>query len=294
MVKCARCAHIWLNPRPHVEEIGTIYPPTYYAYRFEEAFHPIAVKGKQILDGLKMRSILRHLDRAPASFLDIGCGTGRFLRYMDRRGVPRQRNYGLDLDRTTIGRLAAEGYQVACERVEECDMIPPGTLDLATMFHVNEHVDDPGAVVRRVATWLSPGGVFAIETPNVDSFDAHRFQRSYWGGYHFPRHWNLFSPETIGRLCKANGLTVLATKYQLGQSFWMFSLHHLLRYGSRPRPRLAQWFDPQKGLPALILFSAFDRVRASLGFKTSSMLVLARKPSGPPLTRVPAHRNHAS
>jgi 2-polyprenyl-3-methyl-5-hydroxy-6-metoxy-1,4-benzoquinol methylase len=277
-VRCEACGHVWLNPRPAISALPTIYPPTYYAYNYTQQINPIAVRGKELLDSLKMRGILRQLPKPPQSFLDIGCGNGRFLRVMDKRGVARANNYGLELDEKIVSALADEGYQVFHERVEECNRITANSLDLVTMFHVIEHVDAPAMVARRVADWLAPGGVFAVETPNLDSLDAHWFAETFWGGYHIPRHWSLFTPASLARLLRFVGLEVVTTKYQTGHSFWMYSLHHRLRYGSRPRPRLARWFNPFTGLPMLVLFTAFDKLRAALRYRTSAMLMLARKP----------------
>ncbi len=276
-VRCRHCGHRWLNPRPAIAALPVIYPPHYYAYHYEDEINPIAVRGKQLLDSVKLRGVLRHLDARPRSFLDIGCGTGRFLRAMDRRGVPRSSNYGLELDEAVVGRLRREGYQAFCRRVEVCDEIPPGKIDLITMFHVIEHVDDPGAVVRQAARWLSPGGVFAVETPNVESWDARLFRHRFWGGYHIPRHWNLFTPSSLQRLLEDQGLDVVRTRYQTGHSFWMYSIHHRLRYGTRPRPRLARVFDPFGSFALLGAFTAFDKIRAALGLRTSSVLLIARK-----------------
>ncbi len=277
-VRCAACGHVWLNPRPALSALRTIYPPTYYAYNYKQQINPIAVRGKELLDRLKMRGILRQLPAPPRTYLDIGCGDGRFLRVLERQGVARANNFGLELDAKIVSSLAAEGYQAFCQRVEACDRIPEDALDLATMFHVIEHVDDPAAVARRVAGWLAPGGVFAVETPNLDSLDARWFTERFWGGYHIPRHWNLFTPGSLARLLRDAGLEVVATQYQTGHSFWMYSVHHRLRYGPRPRPRLARWFNPFTGLPMLVLFTAFDKVRAALRCRTSAMLMLARKP----------------
>jgi len=278
-VRCTGCGHVWLNPRPALSALRTIYPPNYYAYNYREQINPLAVRGKEWLDRLKMRLILQHLPTLPGRYLDIGCGDGRFLKAVEKYGVRRENIYGLELDERVVRDLANQGYRAFCQRVETCNVIESVSLNLVTMFHVIEHVDAPAALVRNVAGWLVPGGIFAIETPNLESLDARWFHERYWGGYHIPRHWSLFTPASLGHLLEDAGLEIVGLKYQTGHSFWMYSFHHRLRYGRLPLPRLASWFSPLRGLPMLLLFTAFDRLRAMLGFSTSSMLMLARKPS---------------
>lgn len=280
-VRCAGCTHVWLNPRPAISTLGTIYPPQYYAYHYTEKVSSLALRAKNWLDSRKFAGMLGALGRPVRGFADIGCGDGRYLDFARRAGVEDARNYGLELDEQAVARLKARGYVGICQRVEECTAIPDGSLDLATMFHVIEHVDDPKAVVRHIARWIAPGGMFAVETPNIDSMDARLFPKTYWGGYHIPRHWNMFSPATLARLLTDAGLEVFATRYQTGHSFWMYSLHHATRYHKGSRPKLSRCFDPFGGLPslpALLAFTAFDKARAACGARTSSMLMLARKP----------------
>lgn len=278
-VRCITCGHVWLNPRPAVSELSTIYPPSYYAYNYGK-INPIARRAKEWLDLRKMARITKACASAPRTYLDVGCGDGRFLRTLERLNVPRSGLYGLELDQAVVDGLRAAGYNgVFCERVETTAKIPENRIDLITMFHVIEHVDDPGAVVRQIARWLSPGGVFALETPNLDSLDARLFQRTYWGGYHIPRHWNLFTPQSISRLLGDNGLEVVGTLFQTGHSFWMYSLHHLVRFEGASRPRGGAWFDPMKSLFGIAGFTAFDLVRGRFGAKTSAMLVICRKPA---------------
>jgi len=276
-VQCRACHHVWLNPRPAVSELSIVYPPTYYAYNYS-AINPIARKAKELLDRRKMARIIRHCPAPPRSYLDVGCGDGRFLRVMEQSGVPRPALYGLELDQRVVDRLRSQGYTgVLCDRAETVTTLPEAAIDLVTMFHVIEHVDNPGTVIGRIRRWLSPGGIFALETPNLDSWDARLFQRTYWGGYHIPRHWNLFTPASISRLLKDNGLEVLATTFQTGHSFWMYSLHHAVRHHGKSHPRTGAWFDPMKSLFGLAGFTLFDLLRGSLGAKTSAMLVISRK-----------------
>jgi SAM-dependent methyltransferase len=275
-VKCAECSHVWLNPRPAVSALPIIYPATYYAYTYDTEVNPIARRAKAMLDRSKLRRIVSRVERPVRSFLDIGCGDGRFLKTMEAQGLDKRQIYGLELDSGIVEKLRKQGYQAFCERVESCAGVPENSIDLVTMFHVIEHVDSPQLVIRQIARWLKSGGVLALETPNLDSLDARLFRDNYWGGYHIPRHWHLFSPETLARLLSDNGLTPIATQFQTGHSFWMYSFHHLLRY-SKGQLGLSRLFNPFKSLLPLSVFTGLDKARALTGQKTSAMLVLARK-----------------
>ncbi len=276
--RCLDCDHVWLDPRPAITALGTIYPPTYYAYDYARRIHPIAVRAKRWLDDRKLAAIRARLGRPATSYLDVGCGDGRFLRAMERTGVPRDRLFGLELDPTVVNGLASAGYRVECARVEDATLVGDRTIDLITMFHVVEHVDRPLAVVKKLARWLAPGGLLALETPNRDSLDARLFRRTYWGGYHIPRHWSLFTTEGVETLLRESGLEPVGVRYQTGHSFWLYSLHHALRYRLR-MPRLAKWFDPVGTLGPLAVVTAWDKLRAAMHFRTSAVLVLGRRPA---------------
>ncbi|HET7086199.1 MAG TPA: class I SAM-dependent methyltransferase [Rhizomicrobium sp.] len=277
VLRCARCGAARLDPRPDDVALPVIYPPTYYSYAMSETLSPLVLWGKSVLDRLKFGAILRALARPPASFLDIGCGDGHYLDLMAKRGIKPQRIFGIEMGASE--KLRNKGFCIFDGRVEDCEIVAPGSLDLVTMFHVIEHVADPVLVLARVRDWLSPDGVLALETPNLDSLDARLFRARWWGGYHFPRHWVLFDPASIRKALEKAGLEMLAIRYQTGHSFWLYSFHHLLRYNARfPMPRLARLFDPLRSKLMLILFTGLDILRRSLGMKTSAMLVLARRP----------------
>ncbi len=58
----------------------------------------------------------------------------------------------------------------------------------------------------------------------------------------------------------------------------MYLFRHSLKYGKIHLPWLAELFDPFKGfIGFLAAFTLLDKIRATLGFRTSSMLVLAEK-----------------
>lgn len=275
-VACLDCGQVRLHPRPSLAALPVIYPPTYYAYQYER-ISAVARRAKQLMDSSKLRTVLRSLDRPVSSYLDVGCGDGRYLEALAGRGVDRERLFGLELDERVVAELVRRGFRAWCERVETCERFDPESLDLITMFHVIEHLDAPDKVIARLSTWLRPGGLLALETPNIDSLDARLFRDGRWGGFHIPRHWHLFTPETISKLLVRFGLEVVDIRFQTGHSFWMYSLHHTLRYRTHPWPRLARLFDPLRSVLALAAFTAFDKARAALGARTSGMLILARR-----------------
>ena len=276
---CDECSAIWLDPRPALSELGTIYPSTYYAYEMSETLSPFVLRGKAFLDRMKFQSILRRLDHTPQSFLDVGCGDGRYMQQFAERGVAKEAIYGIDLPSPAIPKLRAKGFRVFAGRVEDCDVIEPQSIDLIVIFHVIEHVADPINVLRKLAGWLAPGGVLALETPNTSSIDHALFAGGWWGGYHIPRHWTLFNEPSFHRALKTVGLDFLSTQYQTGHAFWMNSFHHPLKYNSTlPMPRFARLLDPMHSRVLLAGVTGFDIVRRTLGARTSAMLVLARKP----------------
>jgi 2-polyprenyl-3-methyl-5-hydroxy-6-metoxy-1,4-benzoquinol methylase len=275
--QCVYCTTVVLSPRPTDEALPVIYPSNYYSYGMSTTLHPLILRGKSWLDTQKIRSIARHLRGRMDSYLDIGCGDGRYLHTIEGLfGLERKCIKGLELDSACVARLVAKEFDVRANRVEELAADAFQDLSLITMFHVIEHVADPKEVLMRAAGWLGDNGVIAVETPNIDSLDARMFKRTYWGGYHFPRHWTLFSTRSIERLFEASGLEIVATSYQTGHSFWLYSFHHWLRY-QLDMPSLARWFDPMRSKMMLIAVTGFDKLRALLGFKTSAILVLGRK-----------------
>ena len=277
--QCAACEAVWIDPRPALGELGTIYPPTYYAYDMSETLSPFVLRSKAFLDRLKLKGIIKGLSHSPRSFLDVGCGDGRYL-YQFASGMPRHCIYGIDLPSSAMPKLRAAGFSIYEGRVEDCEIIKPNSIDLITMFHVIEHVEDPVSVLRKLAGWLAPGGISALETPNTSSLDRKLFSSGWWGGFHIPRHWTLFNLKSITRALEEAGLEPLGVHYQTGHSFWLNSFHHSIRYNTKiPLPRLAQWFDPLKSRFFLVAATGFDIFRRTLGARTSAMLVMGKKPS---------------
>jgi SAM-dependent methyltransferase len=69
--------------------------------------------------------------------------------------------------------------------------------DVVFLIATIEHVDDPLGQLERKLRLLKPGGRVVIVPDNMSSLDFRLFQGRHWGGYHFPRHWDLFNPSNL-------------------------------------------------------------------------------------------------
>jgi SAM-dependent methyltransferase len=138
---------------------------------------------------------------------------------------------------------------------------------------VIEHVADPAEALRTLRRMLRKGGRLFVETPNHRSRDWALFRDRYWGGYHFPRHFTVFHPESLAQLCTAAGFEVEEIRYLPSPVFWSQSLHH--RLAESGQAGLARFFSVANPVP-IGAFYVYDRLRLSAGRSTSKFELTAR------------------
>jgi len=294
VVRCRSCGLARLNPRPDVSELDRIYPPDYYAYglvarNVTAANHrlPLTEHTKRRVFQHRLHQIVEKVTTSvgPLRLLDVGCADGRMLDWA-KAGPDGARieTHGIDMNEAAVAAARARGHRAVVGRFELDHELEPGTFDLLLASHVIEHVEDPGAFTRRAAELLRPGGLFVVETPNIDSSDA-RHLKGLWGGNHFPRHWTFYGPETIAALAERCGLEVAEVSYEANPIFWNWTMH---AWASSRFPS-ARW--PDRLFPPVKIFEASARNFVALGVftvvdvalkmatgRTASMSVLLRKP----------------
>ncbi len=114
------------------------------------------------------------LCRPGARVLDVGCGHGRFLRYLDAERPDPERTYlGLDHSEGLLSAARKAHPQQRFERVEltHSPLANRGVFDLVVAFGVLHHI--PSAGLRRsllsdLAEHVSPGGHLVFTLWMVD------------------------------------------------------------------------------------------------------------------------------
>ncbi len=271
-VRCRKCDHLYLNPRPNVESLGVIYPSSYYAFAEDQSGNPIVGFFREIWESGKVRSFQKTVGPGKKRILDVGCGEGRVLSLLKKYGPPDWELRGVDFDQKAVDRCRQRGFAAEVKRIE--DFRPNEKFDTVIMFQLIEHVDDPVAVSKQVRKILNPGGYFILETPNPAGLDYHWFKKSYWGHYHFPRHWNLFTREKLRKMLTEAGFSVTEESSLLSPASWVISLHNF--FLDRKFPSwLVRFFHFQNPL-LLSFFVVADILRKTLGFPTSNQRMIGQ------------------
>lgn len=272
-VKCRACRVMYLNPRPDASELGRIYPAEYAPYHFEG--RGLSLRIREYLERRRARAFARLIPGA-ADLLDTGCGGPGFLENLRRFGAPGWRLWGNDFNEQVIDDLERRGFGVVSGRFEEIDM-PDGSFDAVFLKQVLEHLESPRDALKTAARLLRPNGLLIVETPNCDAWDAQLFHDRYWGGYHFPRHWTIFDPETLTAAAAQAGLRAESAAFMLSPSFWMQAAHHLLKdHGWPPGVyRRVNHFNPL----VMGAAAALDVLQKLVRGKTSNMRMIFRKPA---------------
>lgn len=292
VVKCTQCGLVYLNPRPDVSELSTIYPHNYYAYKLEDGYDEAQRENAYykfryaaILSGIER--ILKFCKGDKLKVLDIGCADGHILNWFKEVRTHDVETYGVDMNAASVEKATAKGHQCYAGRFEEVDL-PKDYFDFVWASHVIEHVPDPKEFTRKAFEILKPGGIFWFWTPNINSLDAKLFRNKYWGAYHFPRHWVFYDANSVKALAKATGFELIHIEYQPNAIFWVWTFHAMMKDNPMLKGFADKLFPPidwqQTTLGNFVrngTFCMWDVWIKMLTGETSNMGVAFHKPDKP-------------
>jgi 2-polyprenyl-3-methyl-5-hydroxy-6-metoxy-1,4-benzoquinol methylase len=155
--------------------------------------------------------------------LDFGCGAGGFLNKAQQLA---ESVAGIELE------LRVQKYWHNQIIIHPSMESAGGGYDLITAFHVVEHLSDPIAMLKTLATKLSKNGRMIIEVPSSEDalltlYDSPVFQHfTYWS-----QHLFLFNTETLRRIAKQAGLRIVSI-----QQYQRYPLSNHLHWLSQGKP----------------------------------------------------------
>jgi SAM-dependent methyltransferase len=155
--------------------------------------------------------ILRQLSKPSISVLEIGCGTGINLRYLEINPV-KKITYLLGVD-PSAPRMSTGSIRMQPE-------LPEGQqFDLILVMDVLEHTDTPIELLRRIRQALLPDGLILITVPAFQSL---------WTDYdHLAHHKKRYSLRDLRSEVQTAGFKVRDSYFLFGSLFPFFLLQRL-------------------------------------------------------------------
>ena len=260
-MRCENCGLVYLNPRPDLSEFETIYPENYHAFDFSEQDFGLIYKIRSRLEAKRVLSWCAELPEN-ALILDVGCGDGFHLNLLKQYGKKSWALEGIDIDKRAVAMAEKSDLKIHAGTVESLNL-PKNQYDFAFMIQTIEHVAHPEMVLSAVFEILKPGGKLVVVTDNTDSFDFRLFKRSHWGGYHFPRHWNLFNRKSLTKLVEKCGFEIAGLTTQVSPVNWVYSIHNALVDWNAPRFLINRF--TLKSTVSLSAFTSLDILLQKIG-----------------------------
>jgi 2-polyprenyl-3-methyl-5-hydroxy-6-metoxy-1,4-benzoquinol methylase len=195
IAQCEGCSVLRTLPELNDEQLAAYYPQDYWG-----SDEPSAewIKSSQA----EKTNFLRECSLTGGRILDIGCGSGLFLRALDGshwdcHGVEpgpaaaEAARRALGRDRVHAGSLLDAAYKTA-------------TFDLVTLWSALEHTNDPGGQLQEARRILKPEGTLIVQVPNAGSYQCALFG-GHWFALDAPRHRYHFTEATLRRVLNATG-----------------------------------------------------------------------------------------
>jgi 2-polyprenyl-3-methyl-5-hydroxy-6-metoxy-1,4-benzoquinol methylase len=98
--------------------------------------------------------------------LDIGCGVGGFLDYLQLNS-PQVNRFGFDASaaQVEIAKQLHPNVKLAMDAKKYSSELGGKRFDVATMWDVFEHIRDPNSFLRSISSVIEPGGYLVISVP---------------------------------------------------------------------------------------------------------------------------------
>jgi SAM-dependent methyltransferase len=208
-LRCRDCGSATLDPLPSPEQLVSLYPSD-YTFKPEPGRSALP-RFLQMIEwrcfyepGFRRRvALMRRLTGLHSGHvLEVGCGSGLFLRYLREAGYAVE---GVETSKADV-RYARERIGLTVfEGALETLPLAPRHYDAVVMVNVLEHIPEPAATVARIHSLLRPGGWVVLVLPVIDSGQA-RWLGARWSAVtEAPRHVAIPSAAGARRLLGTAG-----------------------------------------------------------------------------------------
>jgi 2-polyprenyl-3-methyl-5-hydroxy-6-metoxy-1,4-benzoquinol methylase len=220
---------LYTHPKPSDSELSNYYSDTNYISHtnqrkslFDLLYH--AVRSISVRRKLRL---LKPYQSKQAALLDVGAGTGFFLRAAKKRGWAVT---GIEPNPTARNLANLKASKTVFDTAT-LHTLPEKSFDVITLWHVLEHLPNLEDDIKTFRKLLKPNGRIVVAVPNFKSFDAHYF-KNFWAAYDVPRHLWHFSQQSISHLFSEVQMKLDVTHPLVMDAYYVSLLSNKLKTGS--------------------------------------------------------------
>ena len=212
------------NPKPDDKDLGKYYESEEYISHTDAKKSMVDVLYQMVRNYTlkKKLSLINSFNTEEKNILDIGAGTGDFLKICSDNGWKVSGVEPNASARDIASQKSKENGGHFFETIDDLkkeDNVFLG-FDVITMWHVLEHVPNLDETIFNLKKLLKPEGVLIVAVPNFKSYDA-AYYKQFWAAYDVPRHLWHFSQTAIRRLFFFQGMEVVNTLPMKFDSFYV-------------------------------------------------------------------------
>lgn len=277
--RCTTCGLLFLEDKPPVSDVPKLYSDRYYTVNPQS---PLYLRG--LIYRMKLKGDLKRVvglvkSYRCASILECGCGN--IQKLIGLRKIfcrERLRLVGIDLLLTRDAREAARQYDIELYEgdVSILDSYHNiGQFDLILMSQILEHLYQPAESLSVIKKHMNVKAKILIETPSPSGLDFIFFRRRFWGGYHIPRHFYIFSQSSLVSLLEKLGFRAVKKGFMSSPGFWIISLRNALGLNSIKRSTSLWEFISFHSMFAVSAFTFLDFLLKLFFLPTSNQFIIA-------------------
>ena len=223
---CNNCGHTYLDGAPKDSELGDLYTNFYPRKSFNLDNFKAYKKGGFLQNWLVGgKSSACQSVTSGSRVLDIGCGYGETLAYMESAGCDV---YGIDADRNVEQVAKKYGFKIHIG-VFNNSIYEKDFFDFVTMNQVIEHVPNINESFAAISKTLKSGGCCVMSTPNANGWGARLFGRK-WLNWHAPYHQHFLSKKSIQILAEKHGFKIEKIETITRSEWVVYQILHLINY----------------------------------------------------------------
>ena len=202
-------------PKPSLEELPRYYESTNYLSHKKapsNLFSKIYFLSRRIMLFSK-KKIISSLFSKPGKIVDVGSGTGYFLKAIKKTGWAT-----VGIEPNLLARNIAKKAKVT--HAKSLKELKGTKQDVITFWHSLEHVYFLEKTLSQAKEALSKNGYLIIACPNYTSWDAKHY-KSDWAAWDVPRHLHHFSSVSLALILEPMGFVQIKKTPLLLDAFYI-------------------------------------------------------------------------